>query len=109
MTNIEFPYKEIQMSTIQGNIPHSQKYKLYAVINHTGNYNGGHYTACCRNTINKKWICYNDSVATEVEKKSVTKNAYILFYRRIDEHKSANIEVSSTNAESGSEKIIRMK
>ena len=34
----------------------------------------------------------------------MTKNAYILFYRRIDEHKSANIEVSSTNAESGSEK-----
>ena len=34
----------------------------------------------------------------------MTKNAYILFYRRIDEHKSANIEVSSTNAESGSAK-----
>lgn len=36
-------------------------YELVGVVNHSGEINYGHYTAECRNPINGKWYCFNDS------------------------------------------------
>ena len=58
-------------------------YRLYAVINHFGNCNAGHYTNFCRN-LNGKWYHYDDSNVMEIEKEDIiTNKAYCLFYEKI--------------------------
>ena len=57
-------------------------YELYAFINHIGTTTGGHYTACCRDTINEDWRHYNDSKVTQLSAENMERdNAYILFYK----------------------------
>jgi len=36
-------------------------YELVGVVNHMGEINYGHYTADCKNPINGRWYCFNDS------------------------------------------------
>ena len=59
------------------------KYKLYAVINHMGTMNGGHYISHC--LVNDKWIEFNDSHANECDFVAVhARSAYVLFYQLIE-------------------------
>lgn len=59
------------------------KYNLYAVINHYGTLNSGHYTAFAKNHITGKWYLYDDSKVSEAEEQEVVSNAaYLLFYQR---------------------------
>ncbi|XP_026097467.1 ubiquitin carboxyl-terminal hydrolase 21 isoform X2 [Carassius auratus] len=61
-------------------------YDLYAVCNHSGTVNMGHYTAACREE--EGWCYYNDSCVGEItEDKLQSNQAYVLFYER----KSCNI------------------
>ncbi len=39
----------------------SPVYELVGVVNHSGEINYGHYTADCKNSLNGKWYCFNDS------------------------------------------------
>lgn len=57
-------------------------YDLYAVCNHHGDMNRGHYIAHCLNPINNKWYIYDDHYILPVasEDHLITQNAYILFY-----------------------------
>jgi ubiquitin carboxyl-terminal hydrolase 4/11/15 len=58
-------------------------YDLYAVSNHYGTLNFGHYTAIAKNHINGKWYDYNDSSVSEVrDDEIVSKAAYVLYYKR---------------------------
>ena len=66
-----------------------QKYDLYAVSNHYGGLNGGHYTACVRQPARNAWYNFDDSRVTEIcsagdkeaeNTKIKTKAAYSLFY-----------------------------
>ncbi|RCI01699.1 ubiquitin-specific protease doa4 [Rhizopus stolonifer] len=58
-------------------------YDLYAVSNHYGSLNGGHYTACVRDGYKDKWTYFDDSkVSICDESKVITKAAYNLFYVR---------------------------
>ena len=41
--------------------PEPVYYDLYAVSNHYGSLNGGHYTATCLNSIKNKWYYFDDS------------------------------------------------
>ena len=60
-------------------------YDLYAVSNHFGSLNGGHYTATCLNEVTGHWYSYNDSsVSNKHENEVVSNSAYLLFYRRRD-------------------------
>ena len=46
---------------------------------------GGHYTAFCKNFIDRKWYEFNDSRVREISPKDVvTEDAYVLFFRRRD-------------------------
>lgn len=58
-------------------------YRLYAVILHEGNIDGGHYIALCRN--GEKWYTCNDDRISDTDIDDVLnhKNAYILFYELI--------------------------
>lgn len=58
-------------------------YDLYAVSNHYGSLNGGHYTAYAKNPINKKWYEFDDSDVTKLDSSKIpTKASYVLFYRK---------------------------
>jgi len=58
-------------------------YDLYAVSNHYGSLNGGHYTAFCKNAPTDKWYHFNDSSVSPVDPEQVcSSGAYLLFYRR---------------------------
>ncbi|XP_063312103.1 ubiquitin carboxyl-terminal hydrolase 43 isoform X2 [Pelobates fuscus] len=58
-------------------------YDLYAVCNHHGSLQGGHYTAYCRNSLDARWYSYDDSNVEHVEDDDVcTRGAYLLFYQK---------------------------
>jgi uncharacterized UBP type Zn finger protein len=58
-------------------------YDLYAVSNHFGSLNGGHYTAYAQNPIDKRWYDFDDTDVSRMDPAgAVTKAAYVLFYRR---------------------------
>ncbi|XP_055844484.1 ubiquitin carboxyl-terminal hydrolase 32 isoform X2 [Episyrphus balteatus] len=59
------------------------KYKLYAVVSHSGMLNGGHYISYASNP-NGSWYCYNDSSCREIAKQPNIdpSSAYLLFYER---------------------------
>lgn len=41
-------------------------YDLYAVANHYGTMLGGHYTAFCRNFLDRNWYEFNDERVSRV-------------------------------------------
>uniref|UniRef100_A0A3Q1IVS2 ubiquitinyl hydrolase 1 n=1 Tax=Anabas testudineus TaxID=64144 RepID=A0A3Q1IVS2_ANATE len=66
-----------------GRDPEDYLYDLYAVCNHHGTMQGGHYTAYCKNSIDGQWYCFDDSdVHTIAEDEVCKQTAYILFYQR---------------------------
>ncbi|KAJ8399797.1 hypothetical protein AAFF_G00405270 [Aldrovandia affinis] len=66
-----------------GRDPEDYLYDLYAVCNHHGTMQGGHYTAYCKNSIDGQWYCFDDSDVQPIPDDDVCKQtAYILFYQR---------------------------
>lgn len=57
------------------------KYELYAVCNHSGSENGGHYWAYCKR--GNEWYNFNDTVVDLIsEDKVISKDNYVLFFNR---------------------------
>ncbi|KAM9305212.1 ubiquitin carboxyl-terminal hydrolase 31 [Gastrophryne carolinensis] len=66
-----------------GRDPEDFIYDLYAVCNHHGTMQGGHYTAYCKNSVDGLWYCFDDSEVQPLSEDEVCKPAaYILFYQR---------------------------
>ncbi|KAM4715674.1 ubiquitin carboxyl-terminal hydrolase 31-like [Anableps anableps] len=66
-----------------GRDPEDYLYDLYAVCNHHGTMQGGHYTAYCKNSIDGQWYCFDDSDVHPISEDEVCKQTgYILFYQR---------------------------
>ena len=63
-----------------------QTYDLFAVVNHIGTLNSGHYTAVAKNYVDNEWYEFNDHQVTKVSKhdssKIISKDAYVLFYQK---------------------------
>jgi len=81
---LTFPLEDLDLSSyIIGYKKESFIYDLYGICNHSGNVNGGHYTAFIKNA-NGKWYHFNDTIITEVTnlKELITPKAYCLFYRK---------------------------
>eukprot|EP01138_Halocafeteria_seosinensis_P011059 gb/GECG01011295.1/.p1 GENE.gb/GECG01011295.1/~~gb/GECG01011295.1/.p1 ORF type:complete len:601 (+),score=88.78 gb/GECG01011295.1/:1-1803(+) len=58
-------------------------YDCYGVSNHSGGLGGGHYTAYAKNFENGTWYHFNDSFVSEATNDDVvTRQAYVLFFRR---------------------------
>lgn len=58
-------------------------YDLFAVANHFGSINFGHYTAYAKNYFTNKWYDFDDShVSYKNEDDIVSPSAYVLFYKR---------------------------
>ena len=79
---IDFPIKDLDLRNyVIGPEKNEAIYELYGIIEHSGGLSMGHYTAVCKNS--NTWINYNDGIISiRKDKDVVTKNAYILFYKR---------------------------
>jgi len=81
---VDFPIENLDLSKyVSGYNPKQYVYNLYAVCNHMGGTQGGHYTAFVK-TADNEWVHFND---THVERRLnpsqiVTPKAYCLFFRR---------------------------
>jgi ubiquitin C-terminal hydrolase len=88
-STINFPTKNLNISEYTADIHpiNNTIYDLYAISDHSGSCNSGHYIAYCKNSINGLWYGFNDDKVfhvpdADLEKEIITKNAYILFYVR---------------------------
>ncbi|KAF7413846.1 hypothetical protein HZH68_002335 [Vespula germanica] len=89
-TTVDFPLKEFNLKPYlitDHDAPMNNArfctYNLYAMSNHYGTMEGGHYTAYCKNNVQNKWYKYDDQTVTEVspsQVKSQNNSAYLLFY-----------------------------
>ena len=61
-------------------------YDLYAVSNHYGSLQFGHYTAYCKNAETGMWYDFNDSSVTALTSAddAISNSAYVLYYVRKD-------------------------
>ncbi|XP_045149244.1 ubiquitin carboxyl-terminal hydrolase 43 [Echinops telfairi] len=72
-----------QPARLPNGYPQDFLYDLYAVCNHHGSLQGGHYTAYCRNSLDGQWYSYDDSTVEPLREEEVsTRGAYILFYQK---------------------------
>ena len=81
---VDFPLINLDMSKYVSSYDKKDYvYQLFAVCNHYGSMNGGHYTCVVLNSKNE-WISYDDENVQKIEKVRdiVTSSAYCLFYRR---------------------------
>ncbi|XP_025021763.1 inactive ubiquitin carboxyl-terminal hydrolase 50 [Python bivittatus] len=81
-TDIYYPLINLDLSPyIYPLFRKNPKYNLFAVVNHFGDLDGGHYTAFCRHTLTQNWYNFDDSQINEIPESSVqTSAAYLLFY-----------------------------
>ena len=82
---VEYPINDFNINKYMSDFSSklgNYTYDLYAVSNHIGNMNGGHYFAFVKSQTNNKWYCADDDNITEMEESDVlTQNAYMLFYK----------------------------
>nr|XP_055030276.1 ubiquitin carboxyl-terminal hydrolase 8 isoform X2 [Misgurnus anguillicaudatus] len=81
-TLVDFPLDNLDLSQyVIGPKPNLKKYSLYAVSNHYGGLDGGHYTAYCKNPIKQRWFKFDDHEVSDISPSSVrSAAAYIFFY-----------------------------
>ena len=84
---VDFELKNLHLGqyALQGFENKFSDFNLYAVSNHFGSLEGGHYTAYCSSSVLKRWHKYDDQdVSTMDMSDVVTPAAYILFYSAIE-------------------------
>lgn len=80
---VDFPVEGLDLTKyILGSNGEKHIYDLYAISNHCGSLNGGHYTAYVKNAVDNKWYdCNDNSVHATSQSNVVDSSAFILFYR----------------------------
>uniref|UniRef100_A0A8C5K7K8 Ubiquitin carboxyl-terminal hydrolase 50 n=1 Tax=Jaculus jaculus TaxID=51337 RepID=A0A8C5K7K8_JACJA len=81
-TNIHYPLTNLDLTPyICPVFRKHPKYNLFAVVNHFGDLDGGHYTAFCKNSVTQAWYSFDDTRVSEIPDTSVQiATAYLLFY-----------------------------
>uniref|UniRef100_A0A1B0FAZ4 Ubiquitin carboxyl-terminal hydrolase n=1 Tax=Glossina morsitans morsitans TaxID=37546 RepID=A0A1B0FAZ4_GLOMM len=95
MNYLRFPLQNLDMSPY---ITVSERkrstptlYRLYAVSNHYGFMESGHYTAFCKNDALNHWYKFDDHMVTSLDSsKVISSAAYILFYTRLSPLQAIN-------------------
>ena len=80
-TPIDYPSDLNMYDFIEDKTDDSMKYRLFAVIVHTGSLDNGHYYAYGLND-RDQWFEYDDAKITAIDNPK-NKDAYILFYERV--------------------------
>lgn len=86
-TIISFNINNLDLSNyVEGYNSDSYQYELYAVGNHMGNINNGHYNAYIKNYSDNEWYLYNDNNIIKINSEKIEDllkiNAYCLFYKK---------------------------
>ena len=77
---ISFPMDNLMIGASLDNCTNC--YQLYSVINHSGSCGGGHYYSYCRD-MKGSWMMFDDHDVNQADdKKIVSPDSYILFYRK---------------------------
>ncbi|XP_060611214.2 ubiquitin carboxyl-terminal hydrolase 8 isoform X1 [Anolis sagrei] len=86
-TSVDFPLESLDLSQyVIGPKSNSKRYNLFAVSNHYGGLDGGHYTAYCKNATKQRWYKFDDHEVSEISTSSVKSSAaYILFYTSLEQ------------------------
>uniref|UniRef100_R4GBH7 ubiquitinyl hydrolase 1 n=1 Tax=Anolis carolinensis TaxID=28377 RepID=R4GBH7_ANOCA len=86
-TSVDFPLESLDVSQyVIGPKSNSKRYNLFAVSNHYGGLDGGHYTAYCKNATKQRWYKFDDHEVSEISTSSVKSSAaYILFYTSLEQ------------------------
>jgi len=73
---IDFPVEGLDLSSFMMQTQEdslkptsSSLYDLYAISNHYGSLNGGHYTAMCSNPLSGNWYEFDDSQVSRLSSK----------------------------------------
>ena len=85
---VDFPIEGLDLTKYLPNQNEKYIYDLFAVANHVGGLQGGHYYAYCKNCKDGEWYEFNDSHVGKIDKNKVcSETAYVLFYSRRREEK----------------------
>ncbi|KAJ1180428.1 hypothetical protein NDU88_005649 [Pleurodeles waltl] len=83
-TFVDFPLECLDLSQYVIGPKNNLKYNLFAVSNHYGGLDGGHYTAYSKNALRQHWFKFDDHEVSEISTSSVKSSAaYILFYSSV--------------------------
>ena len=80
---VSFPIYQFNLTSyVNGYNNNTYIYDLYAICNHRGVTQGGHYYSFIKN--NNKWFCFDDTNVNEIHdlNKLITPYAYCFFYRK---------------------------
>jgi ubiquitin carboxyl-terminal hydrolase 8 len=91
---VQFSLDEVDFSpyfALDSPFKDCSKYRLYAVSNHSGNVDKGHYWAYCRPNDGSQWVEFDDDkrVRNLNPDDIVSNHAYMLFFRRVSSTASA--------------------
>jgi len=84
---VNFDLKNLNVSqyAVNGFDNKNSRFNLYAVSNHFGSLEGGHYTAYCSSDVLKRWYKFDDQDVSVMDAADVvTPAAYILFYTALE-------------------------
>ena len=85
-TKVEFPITDFDASTLTIDEHHpvnTPVYDLFAVCEHSGRMNMGHYTATCLGPSDSGWSGFNDNHVSQSDPSDIDKSAaYVLFYKQ---------------------------
>lgn len=83
---VEFNVNELNLhEVVKSKSPRYTRFNLFAVSNHYGTMDAGHYTAYCKNPEYNRWFKFDDQDVMEINGNEVrSAAAYILFYSAID-------------------------
>ena len=85
---VEFPLEGLNLGEYLPKKNEKNIFDLFAVANHVGGLNGGHYFAYCKNFKDGEWYEFNDSHVSKINKNEVVSSkAYVLFYSKRREEK----------------------
>ncbi|XP_048337732.1 ubiquitin carboxyl-terminal hydrolase 8 isoform X2 [Sphaerodactylus townsendi] len=86
-TSVDFPLESLDLQQyVIGPKSNLKRYNLFAVSNHYGGLDGGHYTAYCKNAAKQRWYKFDDHEVSDISSSSVKSSAaYILFYTSFEQ------------------------
>nr|XP_005989707.2 PREDICTED: inactive ubiquitin carboxyl-terminal hydrolase 50 isoform X1 [Latimeria chalumnae] len=81
-TEVSFPLENLDFSPYApGPFGSQGKYNLYAVVNHSGDMDSGHYTAYCKHPVTHNWFEFDDETVNYISASTLQSSAaYIFFY-----------------------------
>ena len=80
---VDFPLNNLNLNEfVCGFNKKNNNYECFAICQHYGEMEGGHYTAICKN-LNKNWYNYDDEDCYLCDEKNINSSqAYIIFFRK---------------------------